>query len=237
MNRMKQNQFENRRTMRVRKHTGKRTTIHKLRYAMCVVCMLGLLSGCGDENRTNLIVTTESVLPEETTEPQMTEEITEEKADTGYTTEQVTTEATTETVPSAEDTGSDTAISAPAENSAAKGVDYDLTTMSKSMIYATVNQLMIDPDSYLGKTFRITGEYYAAYYEPTGRYYHYCVIQDATACCAQGLEFVLGDGSDEDAYPAENTSIVIQGTFETYTEDDNPQMRYCHLVNAVMEAE
>ena len=74
-------------------------------------------------------------------------------------------------------------------------VDYDLTQMSSDMVYATVYQLMVKPDEYVGKTFRIDGNFYATYYEPTQKYYFYCVIQDATACCAQGLEFLWDDGT------------------------------------------
>ena len=42
------------------------------------------------------------------------------------------------------------------------------------------------------------------------------------ACCAQGLEFVWGDGSHKypDEYPAEDTEIEVQGTFKTYKEKD-----------------
>ena len=74
--------------------------------------MLGLLSGCGDSSRTNLIVTTESVIPEQTTE-QVTAD---EKTETADTTEQITTEAvtetTTETVATTEDNDeNETAIS------------------------------------------------------------------------------------------------------------------------------
>lgn len=58
----------------------------------------------------------------------------------------------------------------------ADGVDYDLTTMSSDMVYATVYQMMVDPDTYMGKTFRMDGLYYASYYEPTAQYYHYCFL-------------------------------------------------------------
>lgn len=231
MSMMKHIRFSDRRTIRIRKIAGKRAGIHKLKYAACLVLMIGLLSGCGDSNRTNLIVTTESVIPEQTTE-QVTTDTTEQ------TTTETVTEVTTETVGITDDTReNETIISTETGSHTETGVDYDLTTMSKSMVYATVYQLMIDPDSYRGKTFRIMGDYYASYYEATGKYYHYCVIQDATACCAQGLEFVWGDGSHvyPDEYPAENTSIVVQGVFETYTEDDNPQVQYCRLVDATME--
>lgn len=115
-------------------------------------------------------------------------------------------------------------------------IDYDLTNMSSDMVYAIVYQMMVDPDAYIGKTFRMEGMYYAVYYEPTRKYYHYCIIQDALACCAQGMEFVWGDGRHvyPDEYPKENTKIVVQGTFETYREDGDDNL-YCRLKDATME--
>lgn len=115
-------------------------------------------------------------------------------------------------------------------------VDYDLTDMNGDMVYAIVYQMMADPDTYIGKTFRIEGTYYAVYYEPTAKHYHYCIIQDALACCAQGMEFVWGDGSHvyPDEYPEENAKIVVQGIFETYREDGDDYL-YCRLKDATME--
>lgn len=115
-------------------------------------------------------------------------------------------------------------------------VDYDLTNMSSDMVYATVYQMMADPDTYTGKTFRMEGLYYAGYYEPTAKYYHYCLIQDALACCAQGLEFVWDDGNHvyPDEYPEENVKVVVRGTFETYREDGDDNL-YCRLKDAKME--
>lgn len=114
-------------------------------------------------------------------------------------------------------------------------VDYDLTAMSSDMVYATVYQMMILPEDYEGKTFRMKGSFYATYYEPTQSYYYYCIIQDATACCAQGLEFVWGDGSHKypDEYPEEYTDVVVEGTFETYREEGDENL-YCRLTDAVL---
>lgn len=115
-------------------------------------------------------------------------------------------------------------------------VDYDLTSMNSDMIYATVYQLMVEPDKYIGKTIKINGIYYAGQDAGTGKYYHYCVIQDATACCSQGLEFVWGDGSHvyPDEYPADETEIEVKGTFESYKENGDDRMYY-HLANAEMK--
>ena len=117
-------------------------------------------------------------------------------------------------------------------------VDYDLTLMSSDMVYATVYQMMVAPKEYEGKTFRIDGNFYATYYEATKKYYFYCVIQDATACCAQGMEFVWEDGSHiyPDEYPKDNAEIVVEGTFETYREDGDKNL-YCRLFNATLQIE
>lgn len=121
-------------------------------------------------------------------------------------------------------------------NQASGEVDYDLTVMSKDMVYATVYQMLADPETYVGKTFRINGLYYGAYYEPTAKYYHYCVIQDATACCAEGFEFVWDDGSHvyPDEYPQENAMITVQGVFEIY-QDEGDNKLYCRLKDASLE--
>lgn len=115
-------------------------------------------------------------------------------------------------------------------------VDYDLTQMSSDMVYGTVYQMMIEPKEYEGKKFRIDGNFYASYYKKTKKYYFYCVIKDATACCAQGLEFVWKDGTHiyPDDYPKENAKIVVEGTFETYKEKGDKNLYY-RLSNATLK--
>lgn len=116
-------------------------------------------------------------------------------------------------------------------NAPEAAVDVDLSVMDSDMIYATVYQMMSDPEQYVGKTFRIEGKFYVTYDEMTKNQYYYCVIKDATECCAQGLEFVWGDGSHiyPDEYPTDGTEVIVDGTFELYMENDS---RYCRLANA-----
>lgn len=73
-------------------------------------------------------------------------------------------------------------------------------------------------------------------YDLTQKYYFYCVIQDATACCAQGLEFVWDDGTHvyPDEYPEDNAEVIIEGTFETYREEEDASL-YCRLADATLE--
>ena len=53
------------------------------------------------------------------------------------------------------------------------------------------------------------------------------MIQDATACCSQGMEFVLNnDYKFPEDYPAEGEDITVTGVFETYKEGE---YLYCHL--------
>ncbi len=121
-------------------------------------------------------------------------------------------------------------------NSANNGdgkVDYDLTQMSPDMVYASVYQMMVEPEKFEGKTFKMIGTYYSTWYEPTARNYHYVIIEDAAACCAQGIEFVWGDGSHvfPDEYPKGNVRLEVTGTFRTYKEEGDDRL-YCRLENS-----
>ena len=117
-----------------------------------------------------------------------------------------------------------------------EGVDVDLTLMGKDLIYATVYQMMSKPEEYEGKTIRIEGKYYASYYPITDKYYNYCLIADAAACCSQGLEFELGgDAVYPDDYPADQSQVIVTGVFETYTEEAGQTFYYCRLKDAKYE--
>lgn len=103
------------------------------------------------------------------------------------------------------------------------GVDVDLTTLSATIIMGEVNNMWANPGDYMGKTVKITGPYMASYYDETGLYYHYVVIDN---CCA-GLEFILnGDYTYPDDYPDNDTLIEVVGVFGQY---DELGMRYIYL--------
>ena len=118
-------------------------------------------------------------------------------------------------------------------------VDVDLTTLSSTMVYSEVYNMMVSPESYVGKAIKMRGQF--ALYQSVDengnllpdQIYFACVIADATACCSQGLEFVLaGEHSYPDDYPELGTEITVVGTFQTYEENG---YMYCHLVDAEME--
>ena len=106
----------------------------------------------------------------------------------------------------------------------------DLTELSSTMVYSEVFNMLSSPDQYVRKTVKLDG--IAAFYhdEATDKYYYACIIQDATACCAQGIEYVLAEntaGSDD--YPEAGTDISVVGTFDTYEEGGTT---YCTLKEA-----
>ena len=173
-----------------------------------MVCMCFLLSGCVEDGK---------VLVKEESTKSISESEVEEESTEGVS-ESFVEEQTTQ------------------ESEKSNEVDYDLTLMGSDMVYATVYQLMVDPQTYEGTTFKIEGQYYPAFYEPTQKYYHYCLITDALACCSQGLEFVWEDGTHSypEEYPQPGENIVITGKFETYQEGGNTSL-YCRIQEAKLE--
>lgn len=108
--------------------------------------------------------------------------------------------------------------------------DVDLTALSSTMVYSEVYNMMMTPEDYVGKTIKMTGSFATFINEEDGRYIYGCVISDATACCAQGIEFELTeDYTYPDDYPKDGDTICVTGTFDTYQED---QYTYCTLRNA-----
>ena len=121
-----------------------------------------------------------------------------------------------------------------AEGTAA--VDIDLTALSGIMVYSEVNSMISFPDNYIGKTVKMQGQF--TIYQATDengafipdKMFFACMIADATACCAQGLEFALaGKPVYPDEYPELGAEITVVGTFEWYEEDG---CRYYRLGNA-----
>lgn len=126
----------------------------------------------------------------------------------------------TETTPS-KDTGESTFV--------------DLTALSSTMVYAEVFAMMSSPEDYVGKTVKMQGifskgQLYAAGSLNDGGTVFACVIQDATACCAQGIPFELaGDHTYPQDYPELGDTITVVGTFEIHEQEG---MQFCRLRDA-----
>ena len=118
----------------------------------------------------------------------------------------------------------------------ADGVDVDLTVLSSTMVYSEVyNMLYNDPAHYFGKTVKAKGTFSLYQLVTDGVLQpdpvaYACIIADATACCAEGMEFVLeGDYTYPDDYPELGAEITVIGEFQSYEENG---MTWYHLVNA-----
>lgn len=118
----------------------------------------------------------------------------------------------------------------------ADGVDVDLTVLSSTMVYSEVyNMLYNDPAHYLGKTVKARGGFSIYQLVTDGVLQpdpvaYACIIADATACCAEGMEFMPeGDLTYPEDYPELGAEITVIGEFQSYEENG---MTWYHLVNA-----
>ena len=111
----------------------------------------------------------------------------------------------------------------------------DLTALSSTMVYGEVFAMMSSPEDYVGKTVKMQGifskgQLYAAGSLNDGGTVFACVIQDATACCAQGIPFELaGDHTYPQDYPELGDTITVVGTFEIHQQEG---MEFCRLRDA-----
>lgn len=109
-------------------------------------------------------------------------------------------------------------------------IDVDLTAISGILVYSEVYNMMASPANYIGEKIKMEG-IYAIYFDDTySTRYDACIVQDATACCATGIEFELSDELKyPDDYPEEGDIITVEGVFDTY---DEGSYTYCVLRNA-----
>ena len=125
---------------------------------------------------------------------------------------------TAETVGNDSESEEETVI--PRSPDADPNADVDLTTLTSNMVYAQVADMMYTPEKYTGKVIKAKGLFSVYHDEAQDKNYYAVLIQDATACCAQGIEFIWkGDHAYPDEYPEIGKEITVIGTFNTYEED------------------
>ncbi len=142
------------------------------------------------------------------------------------TTDSSTLESMTTNISVSDSTQEETETSPVYDIEPDESVDIDLTAMSSTMVYSEVYPMCFYPENYIGKTVKMDGMQSYYFDMATGNSYYACIITDATACCAQGIEFQLSDGN----YPPEDTKYVaVKGVFDLYEEDG---ANYCTLRDA-----
>lgn len=113
-------------------------------------------------------------------------------------------------------------------------IDVDLTKMSSTMVYSKVYEMVNGPDKFVGRKIKMNGLF--NYYKDTKtkKEYFACLIQDATACCAQGIEFKLkGKHKYPEDYPEKERELTVVGTWDTYTEViDGKKQVFCIVKDA-----
>ena len=146
-------------------------------------------------------------------------------------------QATTETTPA--DVSAETAVSAseeefvfPQSPDADPSSDVDLTVLSSTMVYSQVADMMYAPEKYNGKIIKASGLFSVYHDDAQDKNYYAVLIQDATACCAQGIEFIWqGEHHYPEDYPEIGQEITVMGTFGTYEEDG---ATYTQLLDATL---
>lgn len=221
----------------------------KCRVAICVAA-LGIMAGCGDASgKTANRTSNQKSEIERVMEAQMASEDvqagnisldgdqTENAGNTSLDGKQTENAGNTDVKSDAENKEQTKADNSQNQNSNVSYgtdlVEVDLAAISGDVVYAQVYDMMTRPEDYVGKVVKMKGNYTFYHEEETNIDYHACIIQDATACCAQGIEFepVTGFTCEEDR-PAENELITVTGVFDTYMDGE---YEYCTLRNAVVE--
>jgi len=123
--------------------------------------------------------------------------------------------------------------STPALLAEEPSVDLDLTQLSGTVVYSQVYDMMMNPDDYMGWIIKMRGSFSYFQDPETKREYFTTIIADATACCAQGIEFVWeGEHSYPRDYPPLDTEKTVTGAFSTYYEGE---YMYVQLLDAQVE--
>ncbi len=204
---------------------------NRLGIILCIG-LLGLSTGCGESRTTASKTSGQTAGVQEVLQQGMAEAETDEEA-------QEQEETSAQIDESEQESGTDPADSTPVNPEptdaaqeeepispgTTEGVDVDLTTLSATMVYSEVSNMMINPDQYMGKTVKMQGIENVYHDTETGQDYYACVIADATACCSQGIEFEMADK----IYPPEGSEVTVMGVFDTYEENG---YQYCTLRGA-----
>ena len=110
-------------------------------------------------------------------------------------------------------------------------IDVDLNNLNANVVYAQVFQMMTEPDKFIGKRIRMSGQFnvYAAEEgNPSGvTEYYAIIIADAQACCQQGIEFVWPGHTYPERFPEVKSNASVTGIFEVYEENGK---KYCRLI-------
>ncbi len=111
------------------------------------------------------------------------------------------------------------APSEPAPAPAPK-IDYDLSNMGYNMLSGITFEMLIEPEKYVDKTVKISGQFYTEVEE--GIRYYSVIIWDATLCCPAGMDFIPPESMQfPDDFPEQESQITVTGILRENAKDGN----------------
>ncbi len=87
--------------------------------------------------------------------------------------------------------------------------DYDFSSLSKTMVYGFVYDVLSNAENYAGKFLKLKGSY-KPYHTENGETYHFLIIYDENACCEMAMELLPTKGSSP-AFPEPGDEIEASG--------------------------
>ena len=89
-------------------------------------------------------------------------------------------------------------------------VDLDLTTMSSTMIFAQISDVVFNVQNYLGTSLRLNGTFqlWQDSNTETKKNIYVVMVWDAMGCCPQGIELRLPEGMEK---PKDLSDIQVEG--------------------------
>ena len=102
-------------------------------------------------------------------------------------------------------------------DSSGNDIDVNLSTLSATMLFAEIINIMNRPEDYLGQVIKIHGEYFNYYHEENNQYIHFVLVFDEMDCCEQRFQFRVNEdfGSPEELFEI-GEGIEIIGVFQSY---------------------
>ena len=90
-------------------------------------------------------------------------------------------------------------------------IDYDLSKMNYNMLSAITFEMLVEPQKYVNKSVKISGQFYTELYE--GIRYYSVIVWDATLCCPAGMDFIPPQGYEFPGdFPEVEKTITVTGT-------------------------
>ncbi len=91
--------------------------------------------------------------------------------------------------------------------------DIDLSNLNTMIVYSELYKMNFYPNKYVNKIVKVTGM--LGYFKENNQYHYACLVNDQTACCALGIEFLPNSSCNyPENLPPLETEITVTGVFK-----------------------